>query len=158
MVSGTDVTGNHTAHPLEMYKYPAGCWILYYIIPKSRSYHYTSCHTRPAVCSVAKFLVEHLPSGLINRASTPFKTVDKEWLAWPVLASCLVTEHTSAVSTSKRKMEKFQGPIQTESWWKSWLVVGEEEDESDDDMDCDRPTLPPSRFICFTMTQKTRTL
>jgi len=46
------------------------------------------------VCSVTRFLVEGSLSGLITQASTPFQTVDKEWPAWQVLASCLIVTET----------------------------------------------------------------
>ena len=41
--------------------------------------------------------VERSPSYLSTQASTPFKTIDKERLAWQVLTSSFVTEHTTGL-------------------------------------------------------------
>jgi len=45
------------------------------------------------VCSVTEFLVQRSLRGFGTQTSTPFETIDKEWLAWEALANCLVTEH-----------------------------------------------------------------
>ena len=61
-------------------------------VPKTAK-HLQELMEQAGVCSVPKFLVEHLPRGF----STQFETVDKERLSWQALARCLVTEHTPGV-------------------------------------------------------------
>ena len=59
------------------------------------------------MCTVTKFLVEHSPSDLSTQGSTPFKTIDKERMAWQARASCLVTEHTPVVCFGIKFLTQF---------------------------------------------------